>query len=121
MGTVDIDAAAARLDLEAVIGRVDLAGLARQVLEEIDLPEIIRESTGSMASDTLRGVRMQTISADDAVGRAVDKLAVAAHATERRGHDSRARTAPRSVLMNGAISVAFPARRGPTRGGRQGW
>ncbi len=74
VGTVDIDAAAARLDLEAVIGRVDLAGLARQVLEEIDLPEIIRESTGSMASDTLRGVRMQTISADDAVGRAVDKL-----------------------------------------------
>jgi hypothetical protein len=74
VGTVDLDAAAARLDLEAVIGRVDLAGLARQVLEEIDLPEIIRESTGSMASDTLRGVRMQTISADDAVGRAVDKL-----------------------------------------------
>ena len=74
VGTVDLDAAAAKLDLEAVIGRVDLAGLARQVLEEIDLPEIIRESTGSMASDTLRGVRMQTISADDAVGRAVDRL-----------------------------------------------
>jgi hypothetical protein len=44
------------------------------VLAEIDLPEIIRESTGAMASDTVRGVRMQTISADDAVGRAVDRL-----------------------------------------------
>jgi hypothetical protein len=74
VGTVDLDAAVARLDVEAVIERVDIVGLARAVLAEIDLPEIIRESTGAMASDTVRGVRMQTMSADDAVGRVVDRL-----------------------------------------------
>ena len=71
---VDLDAAAARLDLDAVIARIDLAGLAQEVIAEIDLPEIIRESTGSVASDTVRGVRMRGISGDDAVGRAVDRL-----------------------------------------------
>ena len=69
-----MDTAAARLDVEAVIDRLDLAGLVTKVLAEIDLPEIIRESTGSVASDAVRGVRMQTISADDAISRAVDRL-----------------------------------------------
>jgi hypothetical protein len=68
VATVDLDAAAARLDISAVIDRVDVVGLATDVIAEIDLPEIIRESTGSMASDTLRGVRMQSISGDDAIG-----------------------------------------------------
>jgi hypothetical protein len=84
---VDLDAVAARLDvdgvvrtvdLDAIIARVDLVGLAEQVINAIDLPEIIRESTGSVASDTVRGARMQGIAADDAVGeavsRAVDRL-----------------------------------------------
>ncbi len=74
VATVDLDAVAARLDIEAVIDRVDVVGLAMDVIAEIDLPEIIRESTGSMASDTLRGVRMQSISGDDAIGRVVNRL-----------------------------------------------
>jgi hypothetical protein len=74
VATVDLDAAAARLDISAVIDRVDVVGLATDVIAEIDLPEIIRESTGSMASDTLRGVRMQGISGDDAIGRVIDRL-----------------------------------------------
>ena len=71
---VDLDAAAARLDIDAIIARIDLPGLAQDVIAEIDLPEIIRESTGSVASETVRGVRMRGISGDDAVGRAVDRL-----------------------------------------------
>lgn len=74
VSTVNLDAAAARLDLEAVIERIDLVGLAREVIAELDLPEIIRESTGSVASDTVRGVRMQGITGDQAVGRAVERL-----------------------------------------------
>jgi hypothetical protein len=74
VATVDLDAAAARLDIEAVINRVDVVGIATDVIAEIDLPEIIRESTGSMASDTLREIRMQSISGDDAIGRVVDRL-----------------------------------------------
>lgn len=74
VATVDIDAVAARIDLDAVIERIDLAGLAQDVIAEVDLPEIIRESSGAMASDTVRGVRMQGIAADEAVARAVDRF-----------------------------------------------
>jgi len=74
VATVDIDAIAARIDITAILDRIDLAGLAEEVIAEIDLPEIIRESTGSMASETVRGVRMQGINADEAVGRAVDRF-----------------------------------------------
>ncbi len=94
---LDLDAAVARVDLEAIVKRldltalvlervdlerlvdavlaeVDLVGLAREVIDGVDLPAIIRESTGSMASDTVRGARMQSIAADEAVGRAMDRL-----------------------------------------------
>ena len=74
VATVDIDAIAARIDIDAVINRIDLVGLVEVVIAEIDLPEIIRESSGSMASETVRGVRMQGITADEAVGRAVDRF-----------------------------------------------
>lgn len=71
---VDVNAIAARLDIDAVIARVDLVGLAEGVIEAIDLPEIIRESTGSMRSEAIRDVRMQSIEADEAVSRIVDRL-----------------------------------------------
>lgn len=74
VATVDLDAAAARLDVDAVIERVDLIGLAREIVAGIDLPEIIRDSTGAVASDTLREVRMQSITGDDAVARVVDRI-----------------------------------------------
>jgi len=60
--------------VDAVLKRIDLAGLAEGVIAEVDLAEIIRQSTGSVASDTVRGVRMQGISGDEAVGRVVGRL-----------------------------------------------
>lgn len=71
---LDLDAVAARLDVDAVIDRVDLVGLTRDVLEAIDLPAIIQQSSGAMASETVRGLRLQSIDADDLVNRAVDRL-----------------------------------------------
>jgi hypothetical protein len=71
---IDVDAIAARLDVEAVVERLDLAALARTVIDEIDLPEIIRRSTGVVASETARGVRMQGIEADRAIDGFVDRL-----------------------------------------------
>lgn len=62
--------------VDAVVRRIDLAGLAEGVIAEVDLAELIRQSTGSVASDTVRGVRMQGISGDEAVGRAVGRLRV---------------------------------------------
>ena len=63
----------ARADLDRVIGRVDIVGIVEEVLEAIDLPAIIRDSTGSMASETVRGVRMTGVSADDALSKVVDR------------------------------------------------
>jgi hypothetical protein len=88
VATVDLDAAAARLDVDAVIDRVDLVALVEQVIAAIDLPEIIRESTGSVASESLRGVRMQSISGDDAIARLVERVRV---------HRARGGATPRTV------------------------
>jgi len=60
--------------VDAVLARIDMAHLAEGVIAEVDLAEIIRQSTGSVASDTVRGVRMQGISGDEAVGRAVGRI-----------------------------------------------
>lgn len=66
---IDIDELAAR-----IVERVDVAGLARYVIEQADLPEIIRSSTDSITSDTVRGMRMQSIAADERLGKVVDKV-----------------------------------------------
>jgi len=73
VATVDLDSAVARVDLDAIIDRIDVIGIVEEVLDVIDLPAIIRDSTGSMASETVRGARMTSITADDAISRAVDR------------------------------------------------
>jgi hypothetical protein len=71
---LDLDKIVARVDVDAVIDRVDLVALAEQVIDGIDLPEIIRESTGSMASEVVRDVRIQSIEADERVANIIDRL-----------------------------------------------
>ena len=66
-GGLDIEAIAYRLDLTALAQRIDLIGLAEQVVVGIDLPQLIRDSTGSVASEGIAGVRMQGMEADQAV------------------------------------------------------
>ena len=70
---VDIDAIAGKLDIEAVIERVDIVAMVEEVIAAIDLPAIIRDSTGSMASETVRSARMTGISADDAISRGIER------------------------------------------------
>ena len=43
---VDIDAIAGRLDIDAVIDRIDVVAMVEEVIAAIDLPAIIRDSTG---------------------------------------------------------------------------
>ncbi|MGH9276984.1 MAG: hypothetical protein ACRD12_02590, partial [Acidimicrobiales bacterium] len=71
---VDIDALLDRVDLDAVVARLDTVGLARHVIDGVDLPEIIRESTGTMATESVGGLRLQTLHADDAVAHLVDRI-----------------------------------------------
>jgi hypothetical protein len=62
------------IDVEAILQRLDISGIAAKVIDDVDLPEIIRDSTGAMASDSVVGVRMQSASADDLVDRLVGYL-----------------------------------------------
>jgi hypothetical protein len=91
LARIDVDEVAAELDVDAVLDRVDLIGMARYIIDGVDLPEIIRESTGSMASEGLRGVRMQSIDADERVSRLVDRVLLRRHG---RRTDAPGRLAP---------------------------
>ncbi|OQQ33678.1 hypothetical protein A6411_05680 [Prescottella equi] len=71
---VDVDRIAASVDVDAVIGRVDLVGLSNEVIEGVDLPRIIRESTSTMSTEAVRGARSQGMAADDAVAGFVGRL-----------------------------------------------
>ena len=71
---IDVNAIVARADVEAVIAKVDVVALAEVVVEGIDLPGIIRSSTGSMGSEGIREVRRQGIGADERVAHVVDRL-----------------------------------------------
>ena len=87
LSRVDVNQIADRVQIQPVIDRIDLVGLARYVIDEIDLPEIIRESTGGVASEAVRGARMQSIDADQAVQRTIDRILLRrkARATEAPG------------------------------------
>src|SRR4051812_47676167 len=76
---VDIDRIAARLDLDPVIERANIVEIARYVVQEIDLPALIRSSTASLSTDVARGVRGQGADADRAVERVVDRILLRRH------------------------------------------
>jgi hypothetical protein len=84
---VDIDAIAGRLDLDAVIERIDLVRIVQEVIDEVDLPGIIRDSTGSMASEAVRSARMTGISADDALSRGLERRLFRRRATGTASED----------------------------------
>jgi hypothetical protein len=70
-----VDRVLDELDLNALVRqRVDLIGLADEVVAGIDLPAIIRESTHSVTADVMDDVRSQSERADDAVSGIVDRI-----------------------------------------------
>jgi hypothetical protein len=63
------------LDLnELVRQRIDLVGLANEVVDGIDLPAIIRQSTDSVTAEVMTDVRTQGERADDLVTGIVDRM-----------------------------------------------
>jgi hypothetical protein len=71
---VDPDAIVARVDLEATVRRLDLARLAQEVIEELDLPVLIRESTEGVTTEAVDDLRYGAVDADRAVARVVDRI-----------------------------------------------
>ena len=79
---VDIDAVIRDIDIDAIIARIDLVGLADTVIDGVDLPRIIRESTTSVTADVMTDVRTQGERADDLVSGLVDRMLGRAGRTE---------------------------------------
>ena len=71
---VDPDPIVARVNFDAAMAQIDLIGIAQKIVDGIDLPGIIRDSTGSLASEAVHGVRVQGQHADDAVGQLVGRV-----------------------------------------------
>jgi Senescence-associated protein len=71
---LDVDRVIARTDLTAIVDRLDLAAIADEVIADVDLPRLIRESSGAMANETVQTVRVQGMNADRLVARIVDKV-----------------------------------------------
>jgi hypothetical protein len=84
---LDVDAVAGRLDLDAVIRRLDLSGIAVQVIHDIDLPEVIRESTGDLGTEAVDTIRFKSMNADRRLSRWRDRLG---------SHDGRGASTPSS-------------------------
>ncbi len=74
MSRIDLDRIVDRIDVEGIVGRLDLAGIAGEVMDELQVDEIIRESAGSLAVETVDAVRVRGVSADTFVSRLVDRL-----------------------------------------------
>lgn len=71
---LDVDAVASRLDVNAVAARLDPEAMADFITEAINLPEIIRTSTGSVASGAVRGARLQGTEAYGQAQRVVGRV-----------------------------------------------
>lgn len=71
---VDVDAIVEKANLTLIIDRLPLIDLANYIIDEIDLPSIIRDSTGGMASDAMNSVRLQTTELDDVLTRVADRM-----------------------------------------------
>lgn len=71
---VDVNAIARDIDIDAIIDRIDLIGLADTVIDGVDLPTIIRQSTNSVTAEVMTDVRTQGERADDLVSGIVDRM-----------------------------------------------
>ncbi|MGZ6545352.1 MAG: hypothetical protein ACXVEI_08585 [Actinomycetota bacterium] len=71
---LDVDAVAARLDIQAVVDRLDVVGIAQGVIDELDIPELIRESTGAMSAETVDTIRLRGMDADRFISRVMDRV-----------------------------------------------
>src|SRR6476661_4855511 len=71
---VDANALVQRVDVQGILARVDMVGIVAEVLDEIDIGSIVRESTGSITGDAVDGARVTAMRIDTFVGRVADRV-----------------------------------------------
>jgi len=88
VGQVDIDALLERIDIDAIVQRVDIGAILDQVdidaivkrvdlqalVADLGIEDIVRQSTGVLASDSVKLVRVRTMNGDVLLGRFIDRL-----------------------------------------------
>lgn len=74
-----------RVDLDVIINQIPIVEIADYVIQEIDLPELIRESTGGVADSALNAARMQASHADAGITSVVDRILLRARSRTRPG------------------------------------
>jgi uncharacterized RDD family membrane protein YckC len=114
---VDVDAVLARVepsqildrvDIEEQVRRVDMGAVAREAIDGVDLPAVVRESTASLGGDTIRAARIQAMRADVAVAGLIDRALGREHPrsplTSARGN-SMSRAGIASRLLATVVDV----------------
>jgi hypothetical protein len=71
---VDVNEIVAQADIAPILDRVPMTEIADYVIEEIDLPSLVRESTGGVADGLLGTLRFQAIQTDNFVSQIVDRV-----------------------------------------------
>ncbi len=71
---VDVNEIVAQADITSILDRVPMTEIADYVIEEIDLPSLVRESTGGVADGLLSTLRFQAIQTDNFVSEIVDRI-----------------------------------------------
>ena len=71
---VDLDAVVDAVQLDPVIDRLPITDIAEYVIEQVDLPQIIRQSTGGVAADAIDAARLASYRTDVGVAQFVDRL-----------------------------------------------
>jgi hypothetical protein len=72
---VDIDQIIAeRVAIDPIIERIDLVALVTEVVAELDLPEIVRDSSQTMAAETVDGLRVRGMNADRSLAEFIDRV-----------------------------------------------
>jgi len=71
---VDVNEIVAQADITPILDRIPMTEIADYVIEEIDLPSLVRESTGGVADGLLGTLRFQAIQTDNFVSHIVDRI-----------------------------------------------
>lgn len=123
---LDVDAVVARLDLTRIVlervdltrivlervdmdrvvpdvlAHIDLVGIAEYLIDAIDLPQIVRDSSGALASDTVRGARLRGVAGDRAIQRLRDRMLHGDHGNHG-DHGDHGIEGPGSPEANGPL------------------
>ena len=74
VGRVDVNALVGRVDVNEIVQRVDLPGIVTAVLENIELGDLIADSTTNIATNARDSARVQAIRVDGGLASVVDRI-----------------------------------------------